>query len=547
VDAPDAPATPPVDPHFEDDAFISYAHLDNVELIEGHKGWVTNLHRALEVRVGQLLGKPPHIWRDPKLSGNDLFADTLVERLSRVAILIAVVSPRYLKSDWTMRELTEFWNAAEAQGRVRVRDKARIFKVLKTPVLLERTPPSLRALLGYEFFKVDPDTGKVRELDQVFGPEAQRDFWLKLDDLAHDICALLESLEAGESDGTEAFAHPDVAPTTWPNHGRPPAPSPDVSTGPHTAGRATLGAATGPMSRSAIFLAATTSDLRDQREALARDLQQHGYTVLPTRDLPLVADELDAALRADLATCRMSIHLVGRTFSLVPEGGVHSLIEMQHELATARSEQGTFSRLIWMPEGIDVTDDRQRAMVDRLRLDPRLSGDADFLQTGFEQLRTVVHAWLTADRRPLATPAAVPGDAPRLYLVADERDVASLAPWSEALFAEGLEVIEPVFDGDEAEIREYHQENLVTCDGVLIFYGSGNELWLRRKLGELRKSPGYGRTKPLPVTGVCLIPPGTPEKARFRTHDAMVIPQWDGCDLGALRSLVDQLRAGPLV
>jgi hypothetical protein len=34
---------------FEGDAFISYAHLDNVELVEGRKGWVANLHRALEV------------------------------------------------------------------------------------------------------------------------------------------------------------------------------------------------------------------------------------------------------------------------------------------------------------------------------------------------------------------------------------------------------------------------------------------------------------------------------------------------------------------
>ena len=39
---------------FEGDAFVSYAHLDNVELVEGRNGWVANLHRALEVRVGQM-------------------------------------------------------------------------------------------------------------------------------------------------------------------------------------------------------------------------------------------------------------------------------------------------------------------------------------------------------------------------------------------------------------------------------------------------------------------------------------------------------------
>ena len=176
-----------MDTHFDGDAFISYAHLDNVELVEGRKGWVANLHRALEVRVGQLLGKAPHIWRDPKLPGNDLFADTLVDRLKRVAVLVTVVSPRYVKSEWTLRELDEFWRAAEEQGGIRVGNKARVFKVLKTPVPLDRTPPELRALLGYEFFKVDPETGKVRELDDVFGPDAQRDFWLRLDDLAHDI------------------------------------------------------------------------------------------------------------------------------------------------------------------------------------------------------------------------------------------------------------------------------------------------------------------------------------------------------------------------
>ena len=108
---------------FEGDAFISYAHLDNAELIEGRKGWVSNLHRALEVRVGQLLGKQPHIWRDPKLQGNDSFADTLVAQLQTVAALIPVISPRYVKSEWTRKELNAFWRAATEQGGIRLKDK----------------------------------------------------------------------------------------------------------------------------------------------------------------------------------------------------------------------------------------------------------------------------------------------------------------------------------------------------------------------------------------------------------------------------------------
>src|SRR5438552_803813 len=134
--------------NFDLDVFVSYAHLDDAALIEGQKGWVANLHRALEIRVGQFLGKSAHIWRDPKLQGNDVFAETLVDLLKSVAVLVSVVSPRYVRSEWTMRELNEFLKAAEQQ-RLTLQHKARLFKVLKTPVPLEQQTLELRALLGF--------------------------------------------------------------------------------------------------------------------------------------------------------------------------------------------------------------------------------------------------------------------------------------------------------------------------------------------------------------------------------------------------------------
>lgn len=495
--------------HFEGDAFISYAHLDNVELVEGRKGWVANFHRALEVRVGQLLGKAPQIWRDPKLHGNDLFSEMLMDRLRHVAVLVTVVSPRYLKSEWTLREFREFWSAAETQGGIRVVDKSRVFKVLKTPVPLERMPPELQALLGYEFFKIDPGTGKIRELDEVFGPEAQREFWIRLDDLAHDICNLIETLE-----------HPEQRPVGGVH--------------PITA------------TQDVIFLAETTSDLTEQREALKRDLQQHGHVVLPNRMIPATAPEAAAVIRQDLANSRMSIHLVGKDYSPGPDGLLESLIEIQHELATERSRTGGFSRLLWIPKGLEIEDDRQRKVIERLRLDQRIGDGADLLETFFEDLRTVVESWLKREPGPPEASAPPPtvDTLPRLYLVADQRDTTRLAPWADALFEQGVEVICPVFEGDEAEIREFHEDNLNTSDGMLIFYGAGNELWLRRKLRELQKCAGYGRTRPRPLVGICLVAPRTAEKERFRTHEAMVIPQWDGFSPAPLQPFIKRLKAG---
>ena len=137
---------------FEQDFLISYAHLDDQALVEGEPGWVSRLHRLLEIRVGQLLGEKPKIWRDPKLQGNDFFADTILDRLPKVGALLSVLSPRYVQSEWCIRELKEFCRASERSGGMRVADKARIFKVVKTPVPLERHPAELQPLLGYEFY-----------------------------------------------------------------------------------------------------------------------------------------------------------------------------------------------------------------------------------------------------------------------------------------------------------------------------------------------------------------------------------------------------------
>jgi hypothetical protein len=495
---------------FEADAFISYAHLDNLELVEGRKGWVANLQRALAVRVAQMLGKESRIWWDRKLCGNDDFDDTLIARLQRVALLVSVVSPRYVRSEWGRKEILAFCQAATEQGGIEIQDKCRLFKVLKTQVPLDQHPPELQSVLGYEFFKVDPETGKPRELNEIFGPEAERDFWIKLDDLAHDMCGLLEMLER-RARGTEAGPAP-------------------------------------PESLGSVYLAVTTADAKDERAAIKRELEQHGYRVLPDRPLPSAQQEVEAAVRADLAECRMSIHLVGKTYGVIPEGGTRSLCEIQNELAIVRGESGGFSRLVWIEPGLDleVDDDRQHQALERIRNDPRILRGADVLETPFEDLRTLALARLRQDDSRAdgpAEPNAAPSGPAHVYLIHDQRDTQAIAPWADFLFTD-FEVIGPAFDGDEADARAYHEENLRIADGVVIFYGAGSESWLRRKVREVQKSAGYGRTKPEPEIGICLIAPRTPEKERFRTHKGILLPQWDGLAPDPWQPFVARLKGG---
>jgi len=171
------------------DVYISYSHFDDLPLVEGSQGWVASFGRALQIRLSQLLGREPHIWINSKRDG--VRTDVDVEALRQAAAFVAVVSPRYIRSESAAGELWEF---LKVRSGIQAQDNGSVFKVLKTPIPLDKTPDPLKSLVGYEFFLVDTDTGKVREFDQIFGPEAQQHFWFRLDDLAHDVATSVEKL-----------------------------------------------------------------------------------------------------------------------------------------------------------------------------------------------------------------------------------------------------------------------------------------------------------------------------------------------------------------
>jgi hypothetical protein len=146
---------------FKKGLFISYTHIDNQPLTPEQKGWISRFHATLEALLSMRLGQAAKIWLDNKLQGNDVFADEIVDQFAQTAVLVSVLTPRYLNSDWCTREVHEFCARAEQNGGVVVDNKTRVFKVIKTPVdEQESLPAAMKDLLGYEFFT---SPGKVPE------------------------------------------------------------------------------------------------------------------------------------------------------------------------------------------------------------------------------------------------------------------------------------------------------------------------------------------------------------------------------------------------
>src|SRR5215471_9368369 len=149
---------------FTDDIFISYAHIDDRPL-DDVKGWVTTLHERLNDRLAMLLGAELKIWWDQREQTNQYLIGMIGERISNTRLLVSIVTPRYLNSDWCRAEVAEFARRADQTGGIKIGDQPRIFKVVKTPVNAEHDMDELRALKTFDFYEIDPNEN-VREFRQ---------------------------------------------------------------------------------------------------------------------------------------------------------------------------------------------------------------------------------------------------------------------------------------------------------------------------------------------------------------------------------------------
>ncbi len=453
---------------FEHDIFISYAHIDNRPV--GQEKWIETFHERLAVVLSQLLGEDPEIWRDLKLQGNDYFDDAIVNQLPGTAILVSVLSPRYVQSEWCTKEVQKFLEVADQTGGVRVGEKSRIFKVVKTQVPLDDQPSELQGMLGYEFFEVDPQTGRPREFSQRYGPDAEYQYWAKLDDLAYDIRDLLKVMKE-QGNGSV---------------------SPETSTG------------------ITVYLAPTSSDLKEHHDQIRRELHRRGHAVLPNQTLPLNGPEVQRLVRESLAACRLSIHLIGEKYGLVPEDTDRSVVELQYDVATDL-EKPDLARVIWLPKNLATDDERQQRFVEKLMRDP---GEADLLQTPLEEFKTFIQDKLSPKAPPPA-PETIPDDRPpHLYLLFHPSDQDAIVPLDDYLYNEGFEVKTALFDANGELIANYHQKMLNLCGTILLYYGQAPAAWVELTLSDLTDTPDIGRK----ATAVYVAGPEDTQKARFRTR-----------------------------
>ena len=464
------------------DLFISYAHIDNLAMDESEEGWISRLHSSLNVRVQQILGGQISIWRDKKLNGNDEFGDAIIDGLEQSNLFICVVSPRYIGSEWCVRELNTFLqkNADEIDLGARMP----VFKIVKTHVDIEQQPASVQGQLGYVFYDYDPETERrPDEFRQDTGNQKDSRYWSKLEDLADDIAQTLKKFHSQTSASNKR--------------------SKDI--------------------KGRVFLPIPTMEMDESYQVVKRYLLDNGYAVSPNTHPARALEDFQTETQASLANSDLAVHIIGARNGAVHEGA--QLSDCQLQLSWA-AQQANLAKLIWVPQQNQV-DQRQQEFIDDLRSNEELLSNADLLERSLDEFISNLECYLHSYQEKLAAPSDAPSSSDlqskgKIYLLYCEEDYDFIEELEDTFCENDFEIISPLFDGSAEEKAQDHLNNLAESDSVVVVYGTGTAHWVAACLREIEQQSEH-RNTPFRLTGVFITGEETLEKRKFRVRRVPIV------------------------
>lgn len=473
---------------FENDLFISFSHQDDTS------GWVKEFHTRLKNRFNQLLGKKAAsavvVWRDPRLGPTSMLSPEIREQLSKTAVLVSIITPSSILSDWCIEERSKFQLYAALNGGFTVGTSIRAVNVIKTP-LRDDAHRGLLGALDADFYLRDEQSERFRE----FGP-ADPEFDQRIDSLAQSLLTFFDKLNE-----------------------RPAADPKD-----------------------AVFVALTPPDTRATREKIVQELDAQGFVVLPPDGF--VSLETPGSARAIedcLSMSKLAVHFAGASAGITPEGETLPLTALQFALASKHE----LPRIVWFEPGMKASAQFQAALDAGNRDGTEILNNAS---QGVTDLRRLIVKTLD-DLRQIPAPP----DASKLniYLLCDEPDYPTppTAPTpnlskqvQDFLTQKGYAVWLPLTTDKSEEQRAVdHRETLQMSDAVLVLWGDTDEAWFRKSARELVSIEVTRAHRPLRARALVLASPPS-NKDQYRGFLDMAIDLLGGFSPGKFESFEQRLR-----
>ena len=478
----------PLTPGFDHDIFVSYGHLDN-ELISGMaSGWVTTLVADLKIRLEQLIGRRNSCawwWDERSLPRHGNITPSIIGSLEKTAVLLVILSPSYLQSQWCAQEREAFLQAlAQRAG-----SDSQVFIVEKEKMEWEQRPAVFQDMIGYRFWEDKGGRYRVLGYPKTEGDNAYYD---RIEELARALHQ--ELLRLGE------VAEPALADEQ-------------------------------PIS---VYLAESSEDLDTLRGEVKVYLEQAGFQVLPKSWYTRSASDYQQALDEDLNACIVFIQLLGPLSGRKFQDAPYSYVELQYRRAVAAGKP----ILQWRDRSLDldnITDIEHHGL---------LTGTTvlamDIAQFKREVVTRSKAQWQQQQARQRAENPAASLEA-FVFVNNSPQDRAEANRLAQVLQRHGCAYALTLYEGTEEDIREDRIANLRECDGLIIIYGDIPRTQLRRQLRECRTWLSR-REQPLRALALYQAPPPEGKQALGMGLPHMqIIDCRHGLDENRLRGFLEAL------
>ncbi len=489
-------------PNYQNDIFVSYAHVDNIPLPGSQDGWVSTLIDGLRIKLGQKLGRSDlfSLWKDDQLSPHKPFTPEIMDALAHSATLLIILSPGYMASPWCQREMQSYWQEIDKRNSAH----SRIFVVERDKLEFDEKPKVLEQLDGYKFWIQGRESKAPRILGEptVTGDILYND---KLADLALDLAKELHQLKekAGKTiecpvaRASESESKPD--------------------------------------DRPAVFIAEVTDILDVQkRDQVSRYLDQEGFRVLPekTTNYPAyrsASANLDEVIAADMKKCRLFVQLLSDEPGKINPGTL-SFPAVQFRIALDLK----MSVLQWRDPDLKTETIQPSEHRDLLEGDSVMAvGLEEFKQECVKQLRVIMQP----------PPPIKIGGFNMVYLCTYFADKELSDDIGRELKKMNIAFSLPAFSENKTLIEEEHVFCLTDSDGLIFVYGPSTCNWTGSQLRRSCRTIAMRKTPPKALAVYAGPPENNPDLG-VGIPGMITLDGRKGFNAGSLQDFVAALAAG---
>lgn len=355
-------------PGYEFDIFISYRHNDNK-----YDGWVTEFVEKLRQELDATLKDKLSIFFDEN-PGDGLHeshqVDQSIQNKIKCLLFIPIISQTYCdtKSFAWNYEFKAFLQESGADALTRIvklpsgNHASRILPVRIHDIDLEDVKLLEAELSGtlrsIDFIYRDSGVNRpLRPVDDDIKGGSKVLYRNQINKLANAIKELVQGIRSTGQQPAPTSAHNltarQISPTTF-----------------TTSLPSSIKVQVIDRQRPNIYLAWTSSDLKDQREEMAIILQKAGFNVLPTIDCPADDNQFKKKVEEEMARCVCSLHMLSGEFGRRFESHDDmSFPQYQFLQARQRIDGGDdFNCFIWVyPNSQSETKPAQQEFIKNIR------------------------------------------------------------------------------------------------------------------------------------------------------------------------------------